>query len=425
MNKVYPIKNIQQATNIINTFILNNKLEEKYSLNRMAKLMDYLDNPQNKLKIIHIAGTSGKTSTCYYTASLLHKAGYSVGLTVSPHIDKINERVQINLIPLEENQYCKELNQFLKIIYQSKIKPTYFEFLIAFAFWVFNKYKLDYAVIEVGIGGLLDATNIINRNDKICIITDIGIDHTEILGNTITSIAFQKAGIIQKGNLVFMNQQEKKVLKVIIEIAHKKNASLKIVKLSKYIDTLENKHNFAIFQKRNFNLALETVKYLLKINHKNKLPLKEINSAIKIHIPGRMEIIKYNNTTIILDGSHNEQKISTLVKSIQQMFPNKSIALLISFGENKNSRINKSLEILKLLSLNIIITSFSYNNDNFRLAINPKDLSEYAKIVGFKNIRIENNPTKAFDLLNKTDTNIKLVTGSFYLLNYIRPIVIK
>src|SRR5690606_38872097 len=119
---------------------------------------------------------------------LLAAAGQKVGMTVSPHVYEVNERVQINTKPLAETQFCRELSRFLNIIQSSGVRPTYFELLVAFAYWEFAEQGVDYAVIEVGLGGLLDGTNVVARDDKVCIITDIGFDHTSVLGKTLSAI---------------------------------------------------------------------------------------------------------------------------------------------------------------------------------------------------------------------------------------------
>ena len=155
------------------------------TLERVKPLASLAGHPENQLKVIHIAGTSGKTSTAYYMAALLRAAGKNVGLTVSPHIDSITERVQINGRPLPDEQFCSELEQFLKIVKTAPQAPSFFELLYVFSLWVFARAKVDYAVVETGMGGLFDATNIVTRPDKICIITDIGLDHTHILGDTV------------------------------------------------------------------------------------------------------------------------------------------------------------------------------------------------------------------------------------------------
>jgi dihydrofolate synthase/folylpolyglutamate synthase len=169
------IETFSEASKLLAKFIPPDR-PTSYTLDRMEQLMDYLGNPQNRLSVIHIAGTSGKTSTSYYIAALLHATGKTVGLSVSPHIDTIAERAQIDLRPLEESDYCEQLGIFLELIEKSGIQPSYFEVLVAFMYWLFDRRGVDYAVVEVGLGGLLDGTNVVDRSDKVCVITDIGFD---------------------------------------------------------------------------------------------------------------------------------------------------------------------------------------------------------------------------------------------------------
>ena len=155
----------------------------EYKLDAMQAFMEYLGNPQDKVQVIHVAGTSGKTSTCYYIAALLHGAGYKVGHTVSPHVDEINERVQINLEPLPETQFCEALSEFSDLVAGFDQQLSYFEVMVALAYWYFAKVGVDYAVIEVGLGGRIDGTNVVTRGDKISVITNIGFDHTKIFAS--------------------------------------------------------------------------------------------------------------------------------------------------------------------------------------------------------------------------------------------------
>jgi dihydrofolate synthase/folylpolyglutamate synthase len=166
---------------------------------RTLEIAGLVGNPQDHLRVIHLAGTSGKTSTSYYIAGLLKAGGMKVGLTVSPHVTAITERVQINNIPLSETEFCRYMSEFLPLVTADEERlPSYFEVMMVFALWVFDKSNVDYAVVETGLGGLHDSSNICRRTDKICIITDIGVDHTHVLGDTIEKIATHKAGIIAR-----------------------------------------------------------------------------------------------------------------------------------------------------------------------------------------------------------------------------------
>jgi dihydrofolate synthase/folylpolyglutamate synthase len=417
------INNFTEAKKALYKYIPHETGVIKYNLDNMKKLMDYLGNPQNNLKIVHIAGTSGKTSTSYYVASLLKQAGHTVGLTVSPHIDEINERSQINLSILPEAEYCSELSQFLYLVESSGVNPSYFELLIAFAYWLFNKRNVEYAVVEVGLGGLMDCTNVINRTDKVCVITDIGLDHTKILGNSVSKIAYQKAGIIQKNNNIFMYHQGQDIMEAIEKRCSENNANNHIIEsVAQKYKTIKS---LPLFQKRNLNLAINAVNYILKRDLFRVLTEAEIQSASKVYIPGRMEVAEYKNKTIIIDGSHNEQKINALVDSIKQQYHHKEIALLVSFGENKRASVLNCLKSLHTISNIVVLTSFNIGQDEHRKSINPSEMSILAHEVGFSTIIVETDPKSALELLLNNTTDIGLVTGSFYLLNHVREVVLE
>jgi len=396
------------------------KLHWAYTLERIQALMKYLGNPQDKFKVIHVAGTSGKTSTCYYLSSLLQQAGQKVGLTVSPHVDEINERVQINLIPLPEADFCKYLNEFLDIAKQSEIKLTYFELLVALAFWVFARQKVDYAVVEVGLGGLLDGTNVISNPDKICVITDIGLDHTDILGETPAEITAQKAGIIQPKNTVFVYRQDDAVMNAIRKVAKQKNANLHEVIQP---DSSLLPSNLPPFQRHNWYLAKQTVDWVLKRDGNKPLAGQQHEASTKIIIPARMEVVKSGDKTLIIDGSHNAQKITALMEGICQQFSGQPVAALISFMDSKQSQIKLALEQLLPIVDSLIITSFSGEQDTLKNSIDQNIIAKVCRELKYEKFNIINNPEEAFAELMHRPQPVLLVTGSFYLLNHIRPIV--
>lgn len=406
------IDSIDVANRELQKFVPPALSDRKYTLKTMRELMDCLGNPQDKIKVVHVAGTSGKTSTCYYIAAMLHASGKKVGLTVSPHIDEINERVQIGMKPLGEREFCLKLEVFLDIVDKSTLKPSYFEVLVAFAYWVFANEKVDYAVVEVGLGGLLDGTNVVSRPDKTCVITDIGLDHTHVLGHTIREISAQKAGIILDRNSVFMNSQSSEVEQVVQTVCNEKKAALnKIVEDSVYV-------SLPLFQRRNWSLAFAVVQHLL-----GSVSQKAIDESVRTVVPARMEIINLADKTIIVDGSHNEQKLQALANSVKEMFPNQPIAALVSFGHNKESTLQGSLKVIAGLVSHVIFTKFQMGQDEYRTALEPKQMQELCRRLGFSSSEIEEIPEQAFRKLTKRQEPILLVTGSFFLLNHIRPLL--
>lgn len=416
------LRTIEDINKALADFVPNSRNPITYNLDRMHMLMDYLDNPQNKLKVIHVAGTSGKTSTCYYIASLLVQDGKKVGLTVSPHINSVNERVQINMVPLEESYFAKSLSEFLEIIKQSKVTPSYFETLVAFAYWEFHRQKVDYAVIEVGLGGLLDGTNIVTRQDKVCVLTDIGLDHVNILGSTMKEIAKQKAGIIKEGNEVFCNAQNDEVLNVFKAEAKKKHAKLSIIK-----QNIETNYDFLpLFQKRNFNLAKYVYEYVVNRDKLKSLKDDQLTLAARTLIPARMEEIKKGNQIIILDGAHNAQKLENLRLSISGKYPTKKVAAMISFVDGRGYRVSSSLEEVSKITDELIITTFKKARQDLPYGpLDPDKIASEAKELNFKQIEVINDPVLAYKKLLEKKEPILLITGSFYIMEDLRMEILK
>jgi dihydrofolate synthase/folylpolyglutamate synthase len=407
-----------QAETALAQFVRPDAPLGNYTLEIMSALMAFLGNPQDELNVIHIAGTSGKTSTAYYVTSLLTTAGYMTGLSISPHIKQINERAQINLLPLPEAEYCEQLATFLDLVDESMLQPSHFELMVAFAYWLFHKLGIEYAIIEVGLGGLLDGTNVVRRPDKIGVITDIGLDHVEVLGDTLAKIAAQKAGIIHYGNDVLMYEQSGEIMAVVKKVSRAKKAKLHVI-----LDNPVQKHDvLPLFQQRNFYLAVNVVRFTLERDGHHELTLAQLDRAAKVHIPGRMDVMSYHGKTLILDGAHNEQKITALVESIEDQFAGRAISLMVAFGQNKQSSVHESLKLLRRLGSSIIVTSFIKGQDEVRRPIDPTKLAELAAQVGFSSISIEPNPFEALKLLEKSSANVHLIAGSFYLLENLSSI---
>ena len=391
-------------------------IEKPYKLDRMYDLMKFLGNPEKKLRIIHVAGTSGKTSTSYYIASLLSLSGYKTGLSVSPHIDNISERLQIDLKNFNQTSYCKIFNEFNELISQFKSKINYYEFLVAMAYWYFDKQKVDYAIIEVGVGGLLDGTNIADNTNKICVITDIGIDHTKLLGNTIEEITKQKAGIIKAHNQVFTYSKIRTIDKIIKDIANSQHASVDFIKPNqKSILKLNN------LQSRNFELAKHVTNYILSNEGKAGLDASQIRQASQITIPGRLEIIKIRNKVIILDGAHNSQKIEGLVATIAKLYPSKSKKVLIALSTEIKSKNIDILKSINNLTPFLIITNLS----TLSLEELSDKYSKYLDRLNFSEVSFVCDANNALKSLLNSDEDILIITGSFYLIKQLRKSLIR
>lgn len=393
-----------------------------HGLDHMYELLDFLGNPQQGLKIIHVAGTSGKTSTAYYAAALLKESGKQVGLTVSPHIDEINERVQIDLTPMPEAEFCSRLDEFLELIKPCRVVPNYFELFVVFAFWEFASRGLEYAVVEVGVGGLLDSTNVIDDPEKVCIITDIGYDHMHLLGGTLPEIAEQKAGIIQLHNAVFCNHQVEEVMDVILGRAQKKHADLHTFKSQ---DLGDDFSFLPLFQRRNFGLALQAVKFVGERDGLPEFSKDMVLRAARTHIPARMEELSLDGKTVILDIAHNVQKLHGLLESVHAKYPGRSVAALLRMPV-RDRAMERTTSSLKEVANNvdhIIFTSLAEEGDSPDGSFDPETLAAICREAGFESFESVTNPKAGFEALRARPEQILLVTGSTFLLNHIRPLL--
>lgn len=382
----------------------------------MSQLMAFLGNPQECYKTIHVAGTSGKTSTAYYAAALLKAAGKRVGLTISPHVDTVNERVQLDLQPLPQAEFCAAFVEFLAAIKPSGIVPTYFEAFTAFAFWEFARRKVEYAVVEVGIGGLADPTNVVQRADKVCIITDIGYGHVGILGHTLAAIASQKAGIIQQDNVVFCHVQGSGIIGAIRKRAQEKHAE---------IHEVEELADFAflpLFQRRNFILSEAAIRFVLQRDSLPLLSTEAVIQAAHAYIPARMELHVLDGKSVILDAAHNTQKIQGLVRSLQAQFPNKSVAVLFALVRSSPKFTARMVQELTPLRPHVIVTGFPPDWSGRFGSADPQTVFETVqKELGSGEVITD--PVRAFTALQARSEDILVVTGTFYLLNHIRPLL--
>ncbi len=405
------IKNIAEAEAVLAQYVpLAKSITGKnITLKRMDPLMTALGNPQDRLKIIHVAGTSGKTSTCYYVAALLAGAGKKVGLTVSPHIDSVTERLQINSKPLADEVFVSALSEYLEIVEGAGLQPTYFELLIGLAYWYFEREKVDFAVVETGLGGLHDATNIADDPDKVCVITDIGIDHTHVLGHTITEIAAQKGGIVHQGNTVFMLKQSEEIMQVIKDRCGAVGAELRIVP-----DFTESRLPAALpaFQQRNAELAYHVCRSVL--HSTDRLALLE---DVDFDVPGRMDTTHANGVTIIMDGAHNEQKMRAFVDSFLQLYPGKKVPVLFALKVGKEAV--SVLPILKSITSTLIVTEYETAQDLPVPALDSSQLGILAQKFGIETLVIK-EAADAYTEFIKLATDIGVVTGSFYLIGQIR-----
>jgi dihydrofolate synthase/folylpolyglutamate synthase len=332
---------------------------KKVNLDGIARLLSRLGNPHYSLKCVHVAGTNGKGSVCAMTESVLRQSGYKTGLFTSPYLETFTERIRINGANISENDFERIANSVIseakKIVEEGFVHPTFFELVTACAFTCFKKSKVDIAVIEAGVGGLNDSTNIIDP--LISVITNIGLDHIQVLGNTIEEIARKKAGIIKPGCPVVVYPQENSLAytELLME-SRRQSAPLysasdaKILIKASGIDgqkfsisyqgidadieiPLLGKHQ--ILNAATAFIALVVLKQLLGLD---KITAKSILSGFKnAKWPGRLEIVHAKNPLTIIDGAHNKQAAHSLKQELSQLIVNQKCILLVGIMSTKDA----------------------------------------------------------------------------------------
>ena len=394
------------------------------SLDAMRFFMDKLNHPEKELKFIHIAGTNGKGAVTEMISNILLNSGYKLGKFISPHLIRYNERIQINnkeITNKEMEEIIIKLDPLVKE-YNSKGKGnvTLFELETTMAILYFANKKCDIVVLEVGLGGLYDCTNIVYP--IVSIITSIGYDHMKFLGNTLEEIAFQKAGIIkQNSKTIFMSQSES-VDNVIIERCKEENNKLFLVnkeEIKNYSYTEEyQKFDYKEFknieiklkgisQIYNACITLETVNVLKeKYNIKEEIIRKSLKNVIH---RGRFEKIN-NNPTVIYEGAHNEPAINNFINSVDMYYKNNKKVYIISILKSKDYK-----TILKLLVKNDEnIYIFTCGNDKERYT-DAEILKDEAQKSGAKNLFTMELEEAIKMSLEKYKDYIIFAVGSFYV----------
>lgn len=375
--------------NAIDLLTSQGKFYINLGLERISAVLDLLGNPQDKLKFIHVAGTNGKGSVCAIIASILTEAGMKTGLYTSPHIFEYTERIKINGCEISKDDFVKYIFEICEIADKNDIHLTEFEILTAVMFKYFSDNNVEVVVLETGLGGRFDATNVIKRN--LCsIITHIDLDHTDRLGNTRSKIAFEKAGIIKPDCPVLTCEGYEEIK----DRADECNSLF--VMVAPYEDTA-NLSLKGTCQQENLSLALAAVRLLFP-----KFPQSVIQDGIKsVKHPCRFQVCDNN---LIIDASHNPNGAMALRESLDFYYPDKKRCFV--FGCLKNKDYKKMMEIL--FEKRDEIYFYHFNNKNSCTVDELQEVCEF--------------PSKQFTSLEELpDDYLKIVCGSFYMLNEIIP----
>ena len=398
----------------------------KADLTNTIRLCDFLENPQTKFKTIHIAGTNGKGSVSHMLAAILQTAGYKTGLYTSPHLKDFRERIKVNGDMVSEEfviDFTEKINPLI-----GEIDPSFFEITVAMAFEYFVEQKVDIAVIEVGLGGRLDSTNIILP--ELSVITNIGWDHMNLLGDSLEQIAFEKAGIIKHEIPVVIGEVLPETLPVFEKIANEKNSPLSIAtqkrnvvdwhweKNELIVDVAEvnqTDHKTwhldlpGIYQIKNLLTVLEACSQLKQQNWKldDEIIFNGLKHAKKLTgLHGRWEII-HHSPLVVLDVAHNIEGIRQLVQQIELTEHRK---LHIIKGMVKDKEVEK---ILAILPKNAI---YYFTKAQIPRAIPENELAEKAKHAGLSGYTFPNvNDALRSALQHAHPDDIIIVSGSVYL----------
>ena len=337
----------------------------KLGLSTISRILKGLGNPQNRYACIHIAGTNGKGSVASTLSSILQKTGHSVGLYTSPHLVRFNERISINGDPVTDKDVVTAYHA-VKSVHHGNRAPTFFEFATAMALYEFYRRKVDWAVIETGMGGRLDATNVIRP--AACVITNISVEHKEYLGNTISEIAFEKGGIIKPGVPVVTGARQKSAVSVLEEIAEENGARLlRRGKNFKYRSNGDGSFNYygrrhvwrdlqpglvGGHQIENAALSVAVCEELNTVK-KAEIPLAAIRKGLaEARWPGRLEIVS-RSPFVILDGAHNLAAARRLAEFLKTELRERDIVLVIGILDDKphTAMLNSLLSAIKRVVL--------------------------------------------------------------------------
>ena len=412
-----------------------NAFGSRPGLDRISLFLERLGNPQDKLKFIHVAGTNGKGSVCVMLSSVLTEAGYKTGLFVSPYIIDFRERIQINneMISRETlTQAVEETYPVLEQLRSEGVIITEFEYVNALEFYIHSNENCDVVVLETGMGGLLDSTNVIK--DPLCsVITTIGLDHTDVLGSTIEEITAQKCGIIKPDSCTVCAEQDDRVRDIIIETADKRNNRMKTTR-AHYTEVIssglwgsEFSYNGAKYKIRmagrhqieNAKVAIATLS-LLKSRHGFKLTDENAARGLyKAFNPARLELIK-EDPIVILDGAHNPNGMEALVGAVSEYLRGRRVYCVCGMLADKD--VEGSVNILKGAFEGVYTAPVNNPRTMSSRELADKFAAVCPQTTAFATAQAAFDA--AYSLAESTPGSAVVVCGSLYFASQLRPFLI-
>jgi dihydrofolate synthase / folylpolyglutamate synthase len=438
-----PINDFESARAYLESLIPKEREDyEKIGLGRIKALLDLMENPQDSYPTIHVGGTAGKGSTATMIATIMQSAGYKTGLHVSPHLQNIRERMQVDGKLPSEKRFVELVNSVKECVEKVEAdsghgRPSYFEALLAMTFENFRMEKVDVAVVEVGMGGRLDGTNVINP--KLVVLTNIGLDHMEFLGNSLESIAMEKVGIFKKGIDVVTGVTQPQVVEIVERRALELGCNVDRLWKEIMYDRLRLSQKGSIFdlsvggkryndivislvgehQVGNAALAIDAA---LKMNgHGFLLKEDKARQALaRLVLPCRFEVVA-SDPVVILDGAHNPMKIDALVETLTGYCNGRKVAFI--FAAKKDKNVGEMIGKLSAIASRFYFTSFSSTTDfGKRMAYDPAGLAELTKV----DSKVVESSVEAYRraLLDAKPGDIICVTGSLYLSGELRSVIL-
>lgn len=386
---------------------------------RAARLLAELGDPHEDLRVVHVAGTAGKGSVCALIASVLEAHGHVVGRFLSPHAHSVLERFAVAGAPVDEATLGDVLHEVRAVERAQRDGPdgraSTFEVATVAAYELFCRQGVDYAVVETGLGGLHDATNVVKRPDKLAVITALGLDHVDILGRTLTEIAVQKAGILPaRGRAVAVSSGPEADTVMRVEAARNR-CQLEVIEPAELASRVPTGISLALpgrHQRINAALALEAVVVLSARDGWSLCPGRVAAGLARASLPGRFERRHFAGHPLVLDGAHNPMKLQALIDAVDTEYPGRGLVWVLGLKPDKD--LDEVLRLLVPVAQRVIVTEF--DPDDGVTAVPARKVSAAAERLGLPAVDVEPCPGEALAravAVSSASTPV-IVTGSFH-----------